>query len=722
MTALRSEFENTKSELEKAKAELEAVKAKEQALLQQLASSGAETNGTVDEHMLARMQELQRQNEELQARAQATQPIQTVVDNTEEIEAEVQRRVAVIEANIQASLEAEVQRRVGEFQAVQGAEEGEVVDAGRPVSAPPVVEHAQVATAPQMSEEEFEAKVAARVEELLPARMEEKFAEREKVIQDRIKTAQSKFQEYKAVAVNKAVEECEAKHKVKEEGYKKRIAELEAEIANLTAEIEQLRAKVAELESRPATTAETGIKKEDMEAALAAKDAEHQAAIAALQATKPEAELEKAKESLRMEIQAEMMTIQQNIENAEVTPEAAAARDKEKEKLKAIISRNVEHRLNKEKEKWKAEIEAQRESLIDEKVQAALKERVAELETKMQEKEASLKAEMEKSKDAIRQEGVMRSKVQINMLERKNKMLEEKLKASQGGEQASTATPTASAGTTPAPAAAQPPHQQLPTGVRRPSSVGSAIPQPPSQAAQPQTQNQNQNLQAAQQAAIAAAEQATAGQQPPAAQRRGDHGTGPGMLRQLRGALMTSGIPRGGAMGAGRGRGSTQSSQAGSPTQPSQQQQQNPFAVATGQIPPTGIPNPFVATAGPQPASGIPNPFVAGGAQQQGRGGGIPRGRGAFAGRGRGGQQQVQTGGIPQPAQNAGSPTRSGAQLNPGARQFVPPGTKRTREGGDDDSGSEGKRARSSMGSGGSPPAGGVQQPGPQGQQGQQGQ
>jgi nucleoprotein TPR len=699
MAALRSELENTKAELERAKAELEVVKAREQALLQQLAAVGAETNGTADEQMLARVQELQRENEELQARAQATQPIQTVVDNTEEIEAEVQRRVAEIEANIQANLEAEVQRRLGEFQAAQGAEEGEVVDAGRPVSAPPVVEHAQVATAPQMSEEEFEAKVAARVEEILPARMEEKFAEKEKVIQDRIKTAQSKFQEYKTVAINKAVEECEAKHKVKEEEYKKRIAELEAEIANLKAEIEQLRAKVAELESRPATTVETGIKKEDLEAALAAKDAEHQAAIAALKTTKPETDFEEAKQALRMEVQAEMMTIQQNIENAEVTPEAAAARDKEKEKLKAIISRNVEHRLNKEKEKWKAEIEAQREALIDEKVQAALKERVAELETKMQEKEASLKAELEKSKDAIRQEGVMRSKVQINMLERKNKMLEDKLKASQGGEQPSTATPTASAGTTSAPATAQPPHQQLPTGIRRPSAVGTAIPQPPTQAAQPQTQNQN--LQAAQQAAIAAAEQATANQ-PPAPQRRADHGTGPGMLRQLRGALITSSIPRGGAMGAGRGRGSTAPSQAGSPTQPPQQQQQNPFA---GQ---TGITNPFAA------ASGIPNPF-AGGAQQA-RGGGIPRGRGAFAGRGRGGQQQAQTGGIPQPAQGAaGSPTRGGAQLNPGARQFVPPGNKRTREGADDDSGSEGKRARSSIGGGGQPPAGGVQ-----GQQGQQ--
>ncbi|KAA8903113.1 hypothetical protein FN846DRAFT_954576 [Sphaerosporella brunnea] len=503
--------------------------------------------------------------------------------------------------------------------------------------------------------------------------MKERYAEKERVLEERIKTAQQKFQEYKAVAVKKAIEECEAKHKLKEETYQKRIAELETEIASLKVEIEQLKSKIAELESRPATaTVETGIKQEDMDAALAAKDAEHQAAIATLQAVKPEPDFEEAKETLRMEIQAEILAIQQNIDGAELTPEAAAARDKEKEKLKAIISRNVEHRLNKEKEKWKSEVEARRETLIEEKVQAVLKDKVAELETKMQEREATLKAEMEKSKDAIRQEGVMRSKVQINMLERKNKQLEAQLKASQGGDQVAAATTTASAPPTPAPQ----PSSQLTTGLRRPSSVTGSISQPSQQTA-PAAQKP-QDLQAAQQAAIAAAEQAIAAgpQGPPQGQRRGENqGTGPGALRQLRGALGASGIPRGGAI-ATRGRGAPPS-QAGSPTQP---QQSNPF---TAQIPAL--------------ASGIPNPFATGGQPQQpqqGRGGGIPRGRGLFAGRGRAqqGHQQGQQPGQP----TAGSPPRGGGQLNPGARQFVPPGSKRTREG-EDDSGSEGKRARSSM-------------------------
>ena len=66
--------------------------------------------------------------------------------------------------------------------------------------------------------------------------------------------------------------------------------------------------------------------------------------------------------------------------------------------------------------------------------------------------------------------------------------------------------------------------------------------------------------------------------------------------------------------------------------------------------------------------------------------------------RGRGGQQ-IQTAGVQQHGpQAAGSPTRGG--MNPGARQFVPPGNKRGREGGDAEDGTtgEGKRVRTSTG------------------------
>ena len=292
----------------------------------------------------------------------------------------------------------------------------------------------------------------------------------------------------------------------------------------------RLKSKITELESRPPiqdAKETSGIKQEDLDAALVAKDKEHQSA------------LEAAKENLRTELQAEFVAIQQSIDaNSEASPDA----NKEKERLKAVITRNVEHRIGKEKERWLQETESTREALVDEKVQATLKDKLSELEIKMQKKEAELKAEVERAKDAIRQEGVMRSKVQINMLERKNKMLEDKLKAATDGSSQTTAqaaTPT------------QTPTQQLPTGIRRPSQIGTTA----QQVARPQTPPTPAQIHAVQQAVITAAEQA-APNVPPHQQRRTNEnqGTAPNAIRQLRGALSGSSIPRGGAMAARGGR------------------------------------------------------------------------------------------------------------------------------------------------------------------------
>jgi hypothetical protein len=629
-------------------------------------------------------------------------------DHAAEIDLIVQQRVEEATAAIEANVEAQVQQRLAERSA-NAPENGEIVNTAQPVPAPADVDPAQAAAmVSQLSDEEIEARVNARVEELLPARVDAVIAERivakEQAVDQRIKTAQAKFAEYKASAVKKAVEEAEARFKVERDEYQTKIAGLEAEISRLNMLIQQLRAKIAELEAGEPTIKEesesTGIQQEDLDAALAQKEEEHQAAIEALKSAEAE-NIDKAKDELRVEIQAEILSAQLAID-AMTPEEGAAAVNKEREKLKTVISRNVEHRLTKEKEKWLQEIATERETIVNSKVQAALAEKVTELETKMQEKEAALKIEMEKAKDAVRAESVMRSKVQINMLERKNKQLEEKVKALEGGQPGLPATPAPAAASHAAPASAQAPTptatpataaapQVLQTGIRRPSAIGTPAAVPNGRA-EPPTAGQ---IQAAQQAAIAAAEQTIAGTpqnaQQPQQRRQDSQGTGPQALRQLRGALAGTGIPRGG-MAAGRGRGGIPQpgSIAGAPA--TQIPTANAFIGVPGATPP-GILNPF-AGATQQPPQAIQSQ------QQATRGGGIPRGRG-YAGRGRGGAQHVQTAGMQQQAQqNASSPTRG--VMNPGARQFVP-GGKRGREGEGDD-GADGKRARNSTG-GAPPPA-----------------
>ncbi|KAJ5082950.1 hypothetical protein N7532_011993 [Penicillium argentinense] len=137
--------------------------------------------------------------------------------------------------------------------------------------------------------------------------------------------------------------------------------------------------------------------------------------------------------------------------------------------------------------------------------------------------------------------------------------------------------------------------------------------------------------------------------------------TPPGMLRALQSNLP---IARGGG-GSRGGRGGAQQPHLGhAQQQPADQQQQ-----ALGQ-------------------------------SQGNRGSGLPRGRGGRGGQGRGGNQQNQHATV---QNQAPSPTAARGGMNPGARQFVPHGNKRTRDEASDtptDANTSGKRIRGGGGGG----------------------
>ncbi|TGZ78735.1 hypothetical protein EX30DRAFT_383470 [Ascodesmis nigricans] len=679
MTATRAELDALKQREQQLQLELTA--AQNSAGAQPPAASAEQSAPAIDEAAVEA--EVSRRVAEYLA-SQPSQPEEgELVDNTAAIESEVQRRVAEIEA--------ETQRRIAEAEATFEARITEI-QASQETAAVPLTQVSPETPAPQLSDDQINEIVKARVEEILPARIEEaaaaKLKEKEEQVTQRIKTAQEKFGEYKRVAVSKALDEANVKHQaeiasIKTE-HQKRVAELETEINRLNIEVNTLREKITQLEATTTNgaAAPAGIKQEDLDAALLARDQEHQ-----------EAE-KKRMEALRLDLESDFLTAHMRAEQWEpeagsTMTEAEKSRAKEKEKMKAIITRNVEHRLSKERERWLAEMNAQREEDVNAKVQMELQER-------LERREAELKAEMEKGKEAVRQEVTMRNKVQVNMLERKNKALEEKLAQIQGAPAPTPALPPPQQQQPPQP----PQQQQLPTNLRRPSSaMSSHLPQPttipkPQQQQKPHDTATTQ----AQQAAIIAAAEASS----PPPPRRTELGTAPTVIRALRGALTTSGIPRGGAAARGRGGIPTPSTGRASPTTQTatagqQQQQQNPFA-ATPSIPSTtaapAAVNPFTQ---PQ-QSGIPPPTTA-----AGTGTGIPtpatRGGGvATRGRGRGR-------GIPQPGQHhagaqvQGSPTTAGGgrgMMNPGARQFVP--GKRGREsavGEAEEAGGEMKRSRS---------------------------
>lgn len=565
---------------------------------------------------------------EVQRRLAAVPP----TDNAAAIEAEISRRLALIPPpDNSAAIGAEVNRRLAEIQANQLAQPSQ------PAQATPDVE----------------ALVAERVA-----------AERQKV-EARIAEARNGFQAYKAAAVNKAVEQKTTEFNgllaAKEEEHKKETAQLQTTIEGLQKEIETLKKQLEVVKSQ-ADTANSSSNEEEFKKALEVKEQEHQQAIEELK-KEEQSRIEEAKTELTHQLQADFLA-----RNTE--PDATKKPPPTKEELTAIIKKNVEHRLQKEKAKWELQVEAEREKIIEEKVNSMIEE-------KMKAKETEMHATLEKSKDALRQEGQARIKVQLNMLEKKNKVLEEKLKAALGD---TGAAPTAPQTAIPPPGQ----QNQLPqSGIK-----------PPGQSTIPLSLHPGQHQQDNSQLPAPSA----------AAQRRDAVGTGPAALRSLRGAL-ASNIPRGGG-----GRGAPQigrgGSQAGSPTQSHPPQQ----------FPPLGQQQSMGLQGQQQPQFGSRMSLPTGQQQTQLPRGGAMMVRGIFRpqgqGRGAGGQGQNQGAGSPiqqqlpniqtglPMAQQQGSQQSPGRMMNPGARQFVP--VKRVREDGTegDDAGAQthgataGKRIR----------------------------
>lgn len=164
-------------------------------------------------------------------------------------------------------------------------------------------------------------------------------------------------------------------------------------------------------------------------------------------------------------------------------------------------------------------------------------------------------------------------------------------------------------------------------------------------------------------------QQAQQGQQPTTLPTKPPaNNTPPGMMRALQSNLP---IARGGGVAGRGGRGG---------------QQQTPFNHAQHQ------------------QQGEQQQQTQGQPQAQ-RGTGLPRGRGGRGGLGRGGNQNQNAA----PQNQAQSPTANRGAMNPGARQFVPHGNKRTRDEASDvptDNNATGKRMRG--GGGGQPRGGGA--------------
>lgn len=539
---------------------------------------------------------------EVQRRMTAIPPTS---DNAVAIEAEIQRRMALIPHDNSAAIEDEVSRRLAEIESSRNAQEpGEVAE-----GAPPA---------------DIEAIVESRIA-----------AERTK-IQSRIEQARQGFQEYKAVAVGKALEqreiEVQQEWAVKEEAHKKQLAEMQTTIDELKKEIESLKKQLADVKteaenakSEAANNTKSSSGEEELQKALEAKEQEHYEAMEALRKEEA-AKLEEATHQL----QADFLARSTEADNTKKPPT--------KEELTAIIKKNVEHRLTKEKAKWEQQIETERKQLVEDKVNEVIEEKLKEKQVEMH---AEMMANLEKSKDALRQEGMARIKVQLNMLEKKNKGLEEKVRNYEAA--GTLATPTS--GQQAVPSGIKPPAIQQPSPVAQQGQETSQIPAPP-----------------------------TAGQ------RRDAVGTGPAALRSLRGAL-ASNIPRGGRGGGPPGRPPSQASShtgshAGSPTQiqPPQQFQ------TLGQ--------PINLQGQHQPQFGSRASLPGGHQQTQLPRGGTMIGRGHFQQRGQGraqgqvqGQQQmpnIQTG-LPMQGQQ-GQAQSPGRIMNAGARQFVP--VKRSRDDG----------------------------------------
>ncbi|KAL7276007.1 Protein mlp1 [Rhizina undulata] len=732
-----------------------AVDAEVQKRLAEIQAAVVQPQQAPQDHSVAIEEEVKRRVAEIQSQLQAqaqTQSTQEPQDNSAAIEAEVQRRLAemkteaptstaegtaVVLAEGQQDLEAIIEERLKsereriEKMRIQVESDKAAFNSRYKEAQLKFKEYKQEAvhTALKNKEAQFaseKAELGARFNEVkaeLEKKLTDKDAEHQQVVQDL--NSQIETMRNEILKLKKIVEELEktvAELKEKESQARKELEEKEVEFKRALEEKEKA-LKQKEEEHKKALEEVTGVEAVKIEEALAEQKYALQADFL-IMASQPlfknaQPQLEAAKsEEKDVKTEPGEVTESKDEDKDKGTPAKAGP---SQDQLKNVIKRNVEHRLSKEREKWEKEKDKEREKEKDkwEKDKDAWeKEKDAIIEAKIKEKEAELMASqqsiLEKGKDALRQEGAARLKVQLSMLEKKNKTLEEKVKAFEAG--SGSPRPTQASPT---------PHTPTPPAAVLAVSQGPPT-QPPQQGQQQGQQQQGQQQQGQQQqgrppSAIPQLQPQTQSepQQEHQQLRRENQGTGPATLRSLRGALQSN-IPRGGASIRGN-----RNSSIGIP-QPQPSSQQQPHQHQGSQSPPQ--PHPHHQPQSHQ--SQIPQPYMQmppqGSHQQQqqqqqgyGRGmnlanqiqaiqqqqSGLPtRGRG-FGGRGRPqGQQQQQQGqegmqgglgiqtGIPgmQGMQGMGSPG-GGRGMNPGARQFVP--NKRSREDLDEEGGF-GKRVR----------------------------
>lgn len=247
-------------------------------------------------------------------------------------------------------------------------------------------------------------------------------------------------------------------------GYKERVLKDRNTLqANLNKEKEERKAEIEKLLAEQAQKIEEATAM--LKAQFAPKEAELNAKIAELQAkldAAPAGPGEGAAPVVISDAEAAEKI-------AKLEEELTIARSKatDQEGIKSIIKRNVAYRLGQEKEKWEKEREAARE-------------------VEQKEKETAHAAALEAAKESARAEGAMRSKVQLSMLEKRNKDLMEKLKSLEAQANVGAAVPAT------------------------PATPAAATPATPSQPKQPPQQQQQQPPAAAQTLAAQSAPQAAA--------------------------------------------------------------------------------------------------------------------------------------------------------------------------------------------------------------------
>ncbi|KAK6516465.1 hypothetical protein TWF506_006371 [Arthrobotrys conoides] len=610
--AATSSSANSEEALNQARAALEAEKNTLQQQIQaQQAQQAAEIQRLTQElaDCNARLEEAHNHASSLEAQlaaARAAQPlsVDTPVVPTEQIEAEVERRIA---------------EKLPEIEARAAAAAAAATSTSQPTG----------------GEVNTEAVVEQRLSE-----------ERQKFEEEKKRLRES----YTASARNHVSKMTAAKDKELTDVATAK----DKEIADLKAVNEQLGTQVAELQA-------------SVEAAKATVPAA-EGAEAAPAAPAPSGDLSEIEAQLRTELQTAQEKIETiEKERAEVEKKletTSAAQKRHEENMKAIIKKNVEARVAQQREKLDKEfaekLEAAKKELPTDPSQAAppaapatggesneaelnaLKEQhAAELLTRDQE----LTKKLEDARESGRKEMQMRTRVQVSMLEKKNKDLTEKVKVLEGtpGAQLTLQSP------------GHPPPSHLPqSGAPVAPAFGimqrASTPNQPAPAFGQQTTPQ---------VTPAFGQQHTPQQQQQLAQPSGipqpgvNQGPGPGAMKNMRGGIQ-SGIPRGGgnirgAFGAPRG------------------------GMQSGIPQPQNVQPMFGAAPAGQPQSQLP------------RGGAA--GRGAFGHRlSRGGPVGVAVqphpapapSGIPAPGQNAPNPL-----LNAGARAFTPTIGKRTREDGE---------------------------------------